>query len=366
MSRSPAPRRRATLASLAAELKVSRTTISNAYNRPDQLSADLRERVLATAKRLGYPGPDPVARSLRTRRAGATGLVITEPLTYSFSDPAALNFVAGLAESCEEAGQGLLLVGAAGPGRSVSDGTSAVLSAGVDGFVVYAAADDDPYLQTVLQRHVPVVVVDQPKDVPGVSRVCIDDRAAMRELADYVVGLGHHEIGLLTMRLGEQPAPKQTCGLVTPERLHSSHFHVQSERITGVRDAMAAAGLDPDRLTIVESYEHLPASGAAAAERALESNPHLTALMCTADVLALSAMDYLRAHGIYVPGQMTVTGFDGIPEALSRGLTTVSQPSLEKGKLAGRLLHSPPRDGLPVVDVLPTELVRGRTAGPPA
>ena len=66
MSRSPTPRRRATLASLAAELNVSRTTVSNAYNRPDQLSAELRERVLSTAKQLGYPGPDPVARSLRT------------------------------------------------------------------------------------------------------------------------------------------------------------------------------------------------------------------------------------------------------------------------------------------------------------
>ncbi len=143
MSRSPAPRRRATLASLAAELKVSRTTISNAYNRPDQLSADLRERVLATAKRLGYAGPDPVARSLRTRKAGAVGLVITEPLTYAFSDPAALNFVAGLAESCEEAGQGLLLV-AVGPDRSVSDGMNSVLAAGVDGFVVYAAATTTP------------------------------------------------------------------------------------------------------------------------------------------------------------------------------------------------------------------------------
>lgn len=366
MSRSPAPRRRATLASLAAELKVSRTTISNAYNRPDQLSADLRERVLATAKRLGYAGPDPVARSLRTRRAGAVGLVITEPLTYAFSDPAALNFVAGLAESCEEVGQGLLLV-AAGPDRSLSDGTSAVLGAGVDGFVVYAASDDDPYLQTVLQRHVPVVVVDQPADVPGASRVCIDDRSATRELADYVIGLGHHEIGLLTMRLGtERRVGEQTAGVVSPERLQSSNFHAQSERIAGVRDAMASAGLDPETLTIVESYEHRPASGGAAAELALQVNPRITALMCTADVLAISAMDYLRAHGIYVPGQMTVTGFDGIPDALSRGLTTVSQPSLEKGKRAGRLLHSPPRDGLPVVDVLPTELVRGRTAGPPA
>src|SRR6202008_4036815 len=102
MSRSPAPRRRATLASLAAELKVSRTTISNAHNRPDQLSADLRERVLATAKRLACPAPDPVPRPLRPRKGGATGMVITEPLNYSFSDPAALGFVAALAESCEE------------------------------------------------------------------------------------------------------------------------------------------------------------------------------------------------------------------------------------------------------------------------
>src|SRR3978361_1225742 len=129
MNRGPTPRRRATLASLAAELKVSRTTISNAYNRPDQLSPDLRERVLATAKRLGDLAPDPVARSLRTRKAGAVGLMITEPLNYSFSDPAALDFVAGLAESCEAAGQGLLLV-AAGPNRSVSDGTAAGVSAG--------------------------------------------------------------------------------------------------------------------------------------------------------------------------------------------------------------------------------------------
>jgi DNA-binding LacI/PurR family transcriptional regulator len=363
MSRSSSPRRRATLASLAAELKVSRTTVSNAYNRPDQLSADLRERVLETAKRLGYAGPDPVARSLRTRKAGAVGLVLTEPLNYSFSDPAAVSFVAGLAESCEEVGQGLLLV-AVGPGRSVAEGSSAVLAAGVDGFVVYSVADDDPYLQVALERNLPLVVVDQPKGVPGTSGVCIDDRAAMRELADYVVGLGHQQIGLLTMRLGRDRIPGSVA-VASPERLRSPHFHVQRERISGVRDAMAAAGLDPDSLTVVESYEHQPTSGGAAAAVATETNPRITALMCTADVLALSAMDYLRARGIYVPGLMTVTGFDGVPEALRRGLSTVSQPSLEKGRLAGKLVHTPPRSGLPVDEVLPTVLIRGRTAGPP-
>jgi DNA-binding LacI/PurR family transcriptional regulator len=360
----PTPRRRATLASVADELKVSRTTISNAFNRPDQLSPDLRERVLATAKRLGYAGPDPVARSLRTRKAGAVGLVMAEPLTYFFSDPAARDFVTGVAQSCEELRQGLLLV-AVGGSRSLDDGTAAVLGAGVDGFVVYSVCDDDPYLQAVLQRRLPVVVVDQPKGLNGVSRVGIDDRAAMRALADYVLGLGHREIGLLTMRLGRE----RRQGLVDADRLSSPSFDVQRERIIGVWEAMGAAGVDPGSLTVVESYEHLPESGGAAAKVALESNPRITALMCTADILALSAMDYLRAHGIYVPGQMTVTGFDGVPEAINRGLTTVSQSSLQKGRRAGELLLTPPRTGapgLPVVELLDTELSRGRTAGPPA
>ena len=325
----------------------------------------LRDRVLATAKRLGYAGPDPVARSLRTRRAGAVGLLITEPLNYSFSDPAAMDFVAGLAESCEEAGQGLLLV-AVGPNRTVDHGTAAVLSAGVDGFIVYAASDDDPYLPVVAQRALPTVVVDQPKDLPGASRVGIDDRAAMRAMAEHVVGLGHREIGLLTMRLGRDwPHGGASPAVADPERVDSPHFHVQRERINGVHDAMRAARLDSDSLTVVESYEHLPTSGGVAAEVALEANPHITALMCTADVLALSAMDYLRGRGIYVPGQMTVTGFDGIPDALARGLTTVKQSSIEKGRRAGRLLHNPPRSGLPVIELLATEVVRGRTSGPP-
>lgn len=358
------PRRRATLASLAAELKVSRTTISNAYNRPDQLSTELRERIFTAAKRLGYPGPDPVARSLRTRRAGAVGLMITEPLNYSFSDPAALDFVAGLAESCEEVGQGLLLV-AVGPNRSTEDGSAAVLAAGVDGFVVYSASDDDPYLPVVQQRQLPVVIVDQPRDVPSASLVGIDDRRAMRGLADYVIGLGHREIGVLTMRLGREPAVKEPI-VADRARLAAAQFHVQRERIRGVQDAVTAAGLDPATLTVVESVEHRPASGGAAAEVAMSVNPRLTALMCTADVLALSAMDHLRARGIYVPGQMTVTGFDGIPDALRRGLTTVAQPSIDKGRRAGRLLNQPPRSGLPVVELLETELIRGRTAGPPS
>ena len=167
MSGIPSSRRPATLASLAAELGVSRTTVSNAYNRPDQLSAPLRARVLEAARRLGYPGPDPVARSLRTRKAGAVGLLLTEALSYAFRDPAATGFLEGLALACEEAGQGLLLV----PVSPEQADVTAVHQAGVDGFVVYSVREDDPHFLAVLERPLPIVVCDQPHGVEGVDRV---------------------------------------------------------------------------------------------------------------------------------------------------------------------------------------------------
>lgn len=347
------------MASLAAELKVSRTTVSNAYNRPDQLSPELRTRVLDAAKRLGYPGPDPVARSLRTRKAGAVGLLLTEPLNYSFRDPAAVNFLAGLAEACDEAGQGLLLV-PAGPGRDEVRAAAVVQQAGVDGFVVYSVADDDPYLSAVLKRQLPIVVADQPTGVHGASRVGIDDRAAMRGVAEHVLELGHQQIGVLCMRLGREPSD----GVVTEERRDSPHFHVQRERIQGVLEAVAKVGLDPRTVTVVERFEHSMESGRSAAAQALEANPAITALLCTTDVLALGALGFAQASGLDVPAQLSVTGFDGVAEAERLGLTTVRQSAEDKGRIAGALLLHPPRNGMPVIETLETQLLIGRTTGP--
>src|SRR5690348_14633442 len=99
-----------TLRTVAEEAGVSVSTVSNAYNRPDQLSSEVRERVLETAKRLGYPGPNPAARSLRSQRAGAIGLLFTEQLSYAFSDPYSVGMLAGLAEVAEQYRTGLLLI----------------------------------------------------------------------------------------------------------------------------------------------------------------------------------------------------------------------------------------------------------------
>ena len=171
---------RKTLASLAAELGVSRTTVSNAYSRPDQLSAATRERILAAAKARGYPGPDPTARSLRTRRAGSVGVLLTEHLSYAFEDMASVDFLAGMAEASAGAQTTLTLI-PAGP-EDEAEAASLVGSAAVDGFVVYSVAAGDAYLEAARGRGLPVVVCDQPTD-SGLPFVGIDDRAAIAPAA---------------------------------------------------------------------------------------------------------------------------------------------------------------------------------------
>ena len=99
-----------TLQTIANELGCSAKTVSNAYNRPDQLSAATRERVLEVAARLGYPGPDPVAAGLRRGRVSAIGFAYPNRLPYAFSDPFMSDMLAGIGGTLEQSGTGLLLI----------------------------------------------------------------------------------------------------------------------------------------------------------------------------------------------------------------------------------------------------------------
>ncbi|MFC5993749.1 LacI family DNA-binding transcriptional regulator [Pseudonocardia hispaniensis] len=357
MSGAPHTRRPATLASLAAELGVSRTTVSNAYNRPDQLSAPLRARVLEAARRLGYPGPDPVARSLRTRRAGAVGLLLTEALSYAFRDPVATGFLEGLALACEQAGQGLLLV----PVSPEHADVTAVHQAGVDGFVVYSVREDDPHFLAVLQRPVPTVVCDQPIGVEGVDRVGVDDRAAMLGMARHLTGLGHRRFGVLCMRL----TAHRHDGPADEARQAQTSYPVQRTRLAGLRDGFAEVGVTWAEVPVHERFEHTIDAGAAAAAELLAAHPDITALVCTSDILALGALRYAVQHGLGVPEELTITGFDGVPEAERAGLTTVRQPVRDKGQVAGELLLERGDRSKPRQVILPTELVVGTTSKAP-
>jgi DNA-binding LacI/PurR family transcriptional regulator len=350
-------RRPATLASLAAELGISRTTVSNAYNRPDQLSPQLRQRILEAARRLGYPGPDPVARSLRTRKAGAIGLIFTEGLSYAFRDPAAVAFLEGLGLACEAGGSGLLMVPAA-PGDSTA---ALVYGAAVDGFVVYSMPAGDPYVSAVLERPVPSVVVDQPVGLSAVDFVGLDDRGAAAQLGRHLGQLGHRRVGVVANRLGTD----RNDGPADLARQRRCPYAVVKARLDGLADGLAESGVDWADVPVEERFDNSSAAGEAGAIALLDRRPDLTALACSTDVFALATLAAAGRRGLRAPRDLSVTGFDDVPEAAAVSLTTIRQPMLEKGRVAGQLLLDESERPAARHLLLPTTLLVRNSTGPP-
>ena len=323
--------RRTSLASLAEELGVSRTTVSNAYNHPEQLSEDLRVRILDTAERLGYPGPDPAARSLRMKRVGSIGVLVTEHLAYAFEDMASVDFLAGLAEACIGFQTTLTLVPVGPTATNPSAALQLVNSAVVDGFVVYSVAKNDPYLEATHTRGLPTVVCDQPIDDGRFPFVGINEGRAIAPAAQALVDAGHRRIGL-----------------------GGRHF------------VLAFAGIATHTIPIIERHTNTPEATYAAAKDLLTNYPDITAILCTADTMALSAMQYAHDHGMSIPKDLSITGFDGIREARMRGIATVVQPNRAKGEYAGHtLMHMIDGEYYDDKTTLDVAFHPGTTIGPP-
>jgi DNA-binding LacI/PurR family transcriptional regulator len=346
--------RRATLQTIADRLGVSRATVSNAYNRPDQLAPQLRRRILEVAEELGYPGPDPAARRLRRGRSGAIGLLFTEALSYAFTDPGAVCFLEGLAREAEAAGTALLLL----PSPPGSDASAAVRDAVVDGLCIYSMADRQPAVRAALDRRLPTVIVEEPV-VEGYAFVGVDDRGATRAIAEHVLGLGHRRIAVITDRL----APDGYEGPVDAARERAATFYLGRERLGGFRDALTAAGIAWADVAKQERANER-AGGYDAGLALLRAEPRPMAILCSTDQLALGALDAAGELGLAVPGDVSVTGFDDIPAAAAADLTTIRQPLVEKGQQAARLLAELAEGKPPRRVRLPVELVVRGSTGP--
>lgn len=363
---------RGTLASVAAELGVSRTTVSNAYNRPEQLSAALREKILTAAEQMGYPGPNPTARSLRTRRVGALGVLLTEHLSYAFEDLASVDFLAGVAEASYGSNTALTLV-PAGPGAGLAEVESGAIrqvnQTVVDGFVVYSVAEGDPHLAAVRARHLPVVICDQPTNITELPFVGIDDFAAIQPAAHALVAAGHRKIGVLSIRMHRVRAD----GHISHDNIRDASLHVQRSRVLGALSVFAEAGLDTDQIPVVTRHINDRSNSIEAARQLLDNHPDVTAVLCTTDSMAFGVLDYARDRGISVPDELSVTGFDGVQLALEHGLSTVVQPNKAKGAAAGRMLlelvdnHIADRPAPTVMprEILPTHFHPGGTVAAP-
>ena len=345
-----------TLSDVAAAARVSKATASNAFSRPERVRPALRARVAEEATALGYAGPDPLGRLLNSGKVNAIGVVAPAAFGISlfFKNTWTQTFLSGVAEVCEERGVGVSLVS----GRDDQVGWG-IESAIVDGLIVSSTEQAEFIAPT--RRRIPIVVFGGAP--AGVSSVRAADRDGARTLTEYLLGLGHRRfvVGSLLreFRAPAFHAPGAHRTLVAP-------LVDGQDRVDGVADALAAAGLSLDAMPLVE------ACGTSAEERKFGNGADLlldhigdaTAAIALGDSLALAVLAKARKRGLTVPGDFSLVGFDGIPEsALSDPpLTTMANPIAEIGATAARLLLD---GGEPRHVVLNGKLVvRGSAAKP--
>src|SRR3984885_13450148 len=347
----PSLKDRGTLTDVAKVVGVSVASVSYAFSRPDQLSPELREKILATARSLNYSGPNPAARMLRTGFAGSISVVYASPLYPVFQDPAAAAFLSGVAEACSERRLGLLLL-QCGEGYE-----SIIRRAAIDGLIIYTMPNDSAIIQTVVDRGLPMVVVDQ-FVLPNVPFIGIEEGSAARACALHLKALGHRRIGIVTFPLHADGY----SGPIDKKRLERACFEVARRRMQGYLRALGSSG-SKTSVKIWECPRSSEEDGGAAAEYFLKKKPRPTAILATSDRLALGVMEGARKYQLSIPEELAVVGFDDIPAAKMSApqLTTVRQPFEEKGRVAVAALLKEKR---PLRTILPTKLIIRQSSDP--
>ena len=339
---------RVTLKTIAAAVGVSPATVSNAYNRPDQLSAELRERILATALELGFTGPDAAGRALRTGRSGAVGVLLTGHLSYAFSDPYAVGLFAGLAAAVERT-TSIVLLPLSYDAEGVPD-LSVVRQANIDALALLSLPASHPVADLARARGISLVTTDRVDD-PEASWVAIDDRRTGLLVGEHLAALGHDDV-LVVAPVDDAP-PGSDVSVVDPPHIDFVDYGL---RLDGLSDALGG------RVRMVTAGQNDFVSGLRVAEWLHDQDRLPSAVVGLSDVLALGVLEGLRARGVDVPGAVSVCGFDDIPAAAPRGLTTVRQPITERGREIGRMLLDPAEPPRQVL--MHVELVVRTSSGP--
>lgn len=348
---------RVTLQTIADRIGVSRMTVSNAFSQPDQLSAELRDRILATAEELGYVGPDPAGRALARGTSGAVGVLLTETLSEAFTDEVATAFLGAIADELAPTGLAIALLTA-----SDRDDVVPARDLALDGAVLYSCLPESAARTWLLRRRLPLVTVDQ-DSIAGVPSVNVDDRAGARAAAEHVLALGHRRIGLLMRSLDG------SIGLLA-DPVAAAQGHPQRQRLLGWLDALGHAGVEP----VAAATPNNSAEACRIAARALLTIPERpTAVLSYSDVSAFGVLAAARELGLDVPKDVSVVGFDDSPGASFSmpPLTSVRQDVPAKGRAAAKALTAAIARSRTSAGgsrmrrvVLPTELVVRQSTGP--
>lgn len=303
-----------TIRQVAALAGVSRATASRVINGGHLVSPEARRAVEAAIAELDFV-PNPVARSLATRRTGTVALVVPEPNQRLLTDPFFAGIINGLSLSLEQHDLQMLLLIARDAERA-RKAVAYVTRGHVDGAVVASHHRDDGLNAAIVESGLPTVFIGRPFDAAITHYVDTDNALGARLATEHLVARGCRRIGTVA-----GPAD-MTAGI---------------DRFEGWRQAMAAAGLPDDA---VERGDFTARGGAEAMDRLFDRVPDLDGVFVANDLMASGAMLRLAARGVRVPDDVAVFGFDdfGVAESTDPSLSTVAQPLEQMAGRAGTLL----------------------------
>jgi DNA-binding LacI/PurR family transcriptional regulator len=334
----------ATIDEVAERAGVSRGTVSKVLSGAYYASARTREKVERAAEELGYR-PNLAARALSKGRTYVLGLLIPYDPDQLFADPHVLDIIRGVEAAANAHDYNVLLSTAHRPNDPASAYSRVLRSRYVDGMIVIEGPSMEAIAEQLQQQPSPWVVSGY--GVAGSDAPCVhaDDPAITADLIEHLIRLGHRRIGVI--------GAEQRLGAF-------------DRRMRGFHHALHAHGLyaDPE---LIAAGDMSVESGYRAAAQLLERSERPTAIWALNDRMALGAIQYAREHGLRVPEDLSVAGFDDIPAAaLSMPqLTTIRLPSYREGHEATDLLFQM-MDGLDVPRevLVPTDVIIRESTGP--
>ncbi len=306
------------LADVAKAAGVSQGTASNVFNRPDIVRDEVRRHVLDTASRLGYRGPDVKGRLLRAGRVNAIGVAVLEPLAYFFEDPWARSLMTAIGTVCDASGTGVALVSASNQQKLAWNVNSAL----VDGFVLVCVEGGERLVELTRRRQLPFVALALASDDDTIPTIGVDNITGGMLAARHVAELGHRRLAVLAIGDGDH-----RVGLLAPDDVVAGLKVTSRNRALGYWRALEAFGIGKGDVPVYATLND-KATVAMAMEALFRAEQPPTAILAMSDLVALLAIDWLKAHGLSVPFDVSVVGFDGVPDAARAQpmLTTIAQP----------------------------------------
>ncbi|OCL25780.1 LacI family transcriptional regulator [Orenia metallireducens] len=306
-----------TIKDVAKSAGVSPSTVSRVINNHPRISSETKKRVEKSMKEIGYH-PNIIARSLVKQKTNTLGLVMPYSTEEAFADPFYSEILRGIGSVAQNKEYSLLLITSNGMKEELEVTLKAVRSKRVDGLLILRARSNDKLLKELKKLKTPFVIVGRPEDEKNNFWVNNDNIESTKKLVEYLIGLGHEKIGVIT---------------------GDSKYIVYKDRLEGYKRALEDNGIEYNPNYIIQTTGHHGLTTKYTKEL-LESYPKLTAIFAVDDLMAYGAILGIKELGLKVPGDVSVVGFNNNPlsQLITPSLTTVDINIFELGSTATKSL----------------------------